>query len=190
MLLCGGNSSGKSTTFLKFFEGCLIRKIKGMDFYKRILFGRIVVYGAGSDSPQELQQHNTKTLCDLEWVIENVEKRIRLCEEDCKGEPYVLVIPWGMYENRARDQLNEECFLKPIEWLREEKRFEVLPIYLRKMNKHAQHRAKKDELARRVCVKEFESHGKEDCDKSKERGIYQEAGYEVKHHPTVNMDKK
>jgi hypothetical protein len=136
-----------------------------MNFYKRIFHGRIV-YGAGSDSPQELQQLKTNTLCDVEWVKRNLEKRIQLCDDDCKGESYILIIPWGMYENRNRTQLNEDCFLQPKEWLEKEKGFKVFPFYLRKTN--ATHKTQKDALARKISIKEIETTCKEDCDQSKE----------------------
>lgn len=166
VLLCGGNSSGKSTTFLSFFDGCLVSKIRCMNFYKRIFHGKIV-YGAGSDAPQELQQASTKTFCDVDWIKENVEKRIQLCDNDCKGASYILIIPWGMYENKSRTKLNEKCFLEPKRWLEEEKGFKVFPFYLRKKN--ATHKTQKNALAKKIgYLGEAETTGSKDCDKSKE----------------------
>lgn len=164
VLLCGGNSAGKTTTLKNFFAGCSVQKRGRMNFYTRILHKR-TFYGVGDDSPQENQQLNTKTLCDLDWVKGDIEKRIKLCEAEAKGQSYILIIPYGMYENFARTELNEECFLQPIDWLKKEMGFNVFPIYLRKMN--AFHLAQKDELARKVCLAEVETT-KDNFDKSKE----------------------
>ncbi|MBE3139572.1 MAG: hypothetical protein IMZ53_03210 [Thermoplasmata archaeon] len=164
VLLCGGNDAGKTTTLRKFFAGCPVQRRERMNFYTRKLGNRIV-YGVGDDSPQEFQQLKTKTLCDVDWVKENIKKRIRLCGVEAKGQSFILIIPYGMYENLDRTELNEDCFLQPIEWLKTEIGFKVFPIYLRKTN--ATHSAKKDELARKVCLKEIDTT-RDDFDKSEE----------------------
>ena len=164
VLLCGGDNAGKTTTLRKFFEGYLVYRRERMNFYTRILGDRIV-YGVGDDSPQEKQQLKTKTLCDVDCVKEDIKKRIRLCDVEAKGQSYILIIPYGMYENLDRKQLNEECFLQPICWLRTETGFNVFPFYLRKTN--ATHLAKKDEIARKVCLKEIDTT-RNDFDKSKD----------------------
>jgi hypothetical protein len=91
-------------------------------------------------------------------VKEEIEHRIRLCEVDAQGQNFVLMFPYGMYESSDRTRLNEDCFLLPIEWLKNEKGLNVFPIYLRKTN--ATHKAQKDTLARKVCLREIETHPK------------------------------
>ncbi len=164
VLLCGGDSSGKTTTWRNFFQSCITIGRRPLEFYKRVLQGK-TVYGVGADSIQELQQTRTKTLCDLACVKGEIEKRIQLCENDAKGQSFVLMFPYGMYESSDRSKLNEECFLEPVEWLRTEKGVNVFPVYLRKTN--ATHKAKKDDLARKICLREIET-SKKDFNKSKE----------------------
>jgi hypothetical protein len=164
VLLCGGNDAGKTTTLRNFFAGCPVQRRERMNFYTRVLCDRIV-YGVGDDSPQENQQLKTKTLCDMACVKEDIKKRIRLCDDEAKGQSYILIIPYGMYENLDRTKLNEECFLQPIDWLRKEMGFKVFPFYLRKTN--ATHSAKKDELARKIRLKEIDTTWN-DFDKSKD----------------------
>jgi hypothetical protein len=164
VLLCGGNDSGKTTTCRKFFDGCIANRRENMEFYVKQLRGKLI-YGVGADSPQENSQLRTKEFCDVDDVKRDIDKRIRICDAESREQSYILIMPYGMYEDDSRTRLNENCFLEPKRWLEEVRMFRVLPIYLRKTN--ATHWAQKDELARRICNREIETN-KENYDKSRE----------------------
>lgn len=158
VLLCGAGKSGKTTTLRGFFIGCRKYRINRATLYERTIDGK-TVYAVGFDSPQERNK-----FCRVELVKANIEKRITICEEVAKGHGYVLVIPFGLRENKERTQLNERCILEPIEWLRS-RRFRVSPIYLRKTN--TRRLAEKDALMARITQTIFLTTPS-DCDKSRE----------------------
>ena len=116
-------------------------------FYHKIVDG-MDIYAVSLSSPQEKEK-----FCVLGDVKDNLSFRTGNCDRVANGRPYVLVIPYGIYENEDRDRLNEDCFLKPIEWLQKEKGYKVYPWYLRKSRTTKQ--AQKDALARKVCMDEI-----------------------------------
>jgi hypothetical protein len=127
VLLCGANKSGKTTTLRRFFINCKERKVNRATLYERAIDGK-KVYAVGFDSPQEREK-----FCRVDLVKANIEKRITICEEAARGQNYVLVIPFGLRENKERTQLNKRCILEPIEWLKG-RGFRVFSIYLKKAN--------------------------------------------------------
>ena len=126
--------------------------------YERAIEGK-KVYAVRFDSPQERE-----TFCRVDLVKANIEKRITICEEATKGQNYVLIIPFGLRENKERTQLNERCVLEPIEWLKG-RGFRVFSIYLKKTN--TRRLEQKNAVMAKITQTIFltTSH---DCDKSKE----------------------
>lgn len=158
VLLCGGNNSGKTTTLKQFFAGGKKQKVEQTTLYERVIDGKRV-YAVGLSSPQELEK-----FCHVDDVKADIEKRIQECEKASQNQDYTLIIPFGIYENKDRTKLNEECLLKPIEWLKT-RGFKVFPIYLRKEN--TTHLLQKDSLMKRITSTIIKSQ-KHDYDKSRE----------------------
>lgn len=82
-------------------------------------------YAVSLNSPQELRD-----FCDVEGVKDSIGKRIKKCKQASKGQQYTLIIPFGLY-GATKGKLNEDCILKPIEWLRSQG-FRIFIIYLKK----------------------------------------------------------
>lgn len=161
VILCGGNNSGKTTTLKHFFANGKTRKFGRIVLYERVLNGK-TIYAFGLSSPQELLKK--KDFCNVDKVKARIRKRTSICDEVSAGQDYTLIIPFGIYENEDRTELNEECVLKPIEWLKF-KGFKVFPIYLRKEN--TTHLLQKDSLMKRITSTIITTQ-KHDYDKSEE----------------------
>jgi GTPase SAR1 family protein len=158
VIICGGNSCGKTTTIRKFFQGRVSLTVSGKEFFERTFDGKRI-YAIDSGSPQERNR-----FCRVERVNKNIQDRIDECNEKADRQSYILIIPFTMsVSNADRTKLNEDCILKPIEELK--KAFNVFVIYLKKTN--AQNRAEKDALMKRIATAEIETT-KQDCDKSAE----------------------
>jgi ABC-type cobalamin/Fe3+-siderophores transport system ATPase subunit len=160
VILCGGNSCGKTTTLKGFF------KVKGAQspesYIERKLDGkRICAVSFGSPQEQE-------PFCKVELVNGNIKNRILECENNTDGEPYILIIPFTMsVSNADRTKLNKDCIVEPIDELK--KKLKVFVIYLRKAN--AQNLSKKDALMEQIALKTIETT-KDDYDKSAELEKY------------------
>lgn len=127
VILCGVGEVGKTKTLKAFFGVSHIPKLNPMQLLERMLNGKRV-FGVSLSSPQELRK-----FCDVEGVKDSIKKRIRKCENASKGQDYILVIPFGIYEDKEKKgELNEDCILKPIDWLRSQG-FRIFVIYLRKV---------------------------------------------------------
>lgn len=125
-ILCGVDEAGKTKTLKEFFGVSHIPRLQPMQLLERMVNGKRV-FGVSLSSPQELRD-----FCHVEGVKESIEKRIRKCENASQGQDYVLLIPFGIYEDKERKgELNENCILKPIEWLQNQG-FRIYVIYLRK----------------------------------------------------------
>ena len=129
VILCGVGQAGKSKTLKEFFNVSHIKRLGYMQSLERTINGK-KVYAVSLNSPQELRK-----FCDVEGVKDSIQKRIKKCEDASKGQDYVLIIPFGIY-GAVRGELNEDCILKPIEWLRG-RGFRVFLIYLRKKTARA-----------------------------------------------------
>ncbi|UCC33638.1 MAG: hypothetical protein JSW53_01130 [Candidatus Bathyarchaeota archaeon] len=125
VILCGVNESGKSKTLKKFFGVSHLPRLRPMQLLERTLNG-MKVYAVSLNSPQEL-----RNFCDEEGVIDSIRKRITKCRQSSKGQQYTLTIPFGVY-GAVKGKLNEDCILKPIEWLLDHARARVHVIYLQK----------------------------------------------------------
>lgn len=125
VILCGVDEAGKTKTLKEFFNVSHVSRLNPMQLLERVLNGKRV-FGVSLSSPQELRD-----FCDVEGVKGSVKKRIEKCEKASKGQDYILLIPFGIYMNKEKTELNENCILKPIEWLRDQG-FKIHIIYLRK----------------------------------------------------------
>lgn len=125
VILCGVNEAGKTKTLKEFFNVSHIPRLNPMQLLERMLNGK-KVFGVSLSSPQELRD-----FCDVEGVKDSIKKRIQKCEKASKGQDYILLIPFGIYMNKEKTELNEDCILKPIEWLRNQG-FRVHIVYQRK----------------------------------------------------------
>lgn len=123
IILCGVGQTGKSKTLKKFFGVSQIR-LRPMQLLERLLDGKRV-YAVSLNSPQE-----QRDFCDVEGVEDSIRKRIKKCEQVSEGQQYTLIVPFGLY-GATKGKLNEDCILKPIEWLRSQG-FRVYVTYLRK----------------------------------------------------------
>jgi ABC-type cobalamin/Fe3+-siderophores transport system ATPase subunit len=160
VILCGGNSCGKTTTLKGFFKVKSAHSPKS--YVERKLDGKRVC-AVSFGSPQEQEP-----FCKVELVNGNIRNRISECKQNTNGEPYILVIPFTMSVSKAdRTKLNKDCILKPIKEL--QKMFKVFVIYLRKTNTRSL--AKKDALMEQVALKTIETT-KDDYDKSAELEKY------------------
>ena len=157
VILCGGNNSGKTSTLRGFF-GIDNADASPSSYVERKLDSKIVC-AASFSSPQE-----RSAFCNVKQVQDDIDERLKVCDEESKGKPYILLIPFTMSTSDAdRKKLNVNCIVKPIEEL--EKKFKVYVIYLRKTN--ARNLAEKDALMKPIAVAEIETT-KTDYDKSKE----------------------
>lgn len=129
VVLCGVGQAGKSKTLKKFFGVSHIKRLGYMQLLERTINGK-KVYAVSLNSPQELRD-----FCDVEGVKDSIKKRIKKCESVSRGQDYVLLIPFGIY-GAINGKLNEDCILKPVEWLRSQG-FRVFLIYLRKKTAQA-----------------------------------------------------
>ena len=160
VLVCGSDSSGKTTTIDKFFGSKYETCINHLRFYHRVI-DSVNIYALSTCSPQE----RAKDFCNVEKVKADIGFRIQECDKKANGKPYVLILSYGIYEDTKREKLNDACFLEPYEWLRIEKDFKVFPWYLQKLN--ATKSTQKDALARKICLDEKPTT-REDYNKSKE----------------------
>jgi len=161
VILCGGDSSGKTAT-LKGFFGVNKRNRSPSSFIDRKLDGKRIC-AVSFDSPQEHED-----FCKVNDVQKNINGRIRECNEETKGDPYILIVPFTMSTSEAdRKKLNKNCILKPIEELK--KSFIVFVIYLKKKN--AKLLAEKDALMKGITSVVIETT-KDDYDKSTELEKY------------------
>ncbi len=164
VIVCGANSSGKSTT-LKAFFGIA----EAPEYNKRTINGKTVCavsFGVTFGSPQE-QSH----FCNFKEVQDNINDRLSICDKRA-SKPYFCLIPFTMSGSPKRKKtVNRDCILKPIEEL--SKSYNVFVIYLKKTNTH--HLDDKDALIEEltsiknvVVVRPFILSTPEDYDKSKD----------------------
>lgn len=159
VILCGSNNSGKTTTLRGFF------KIKDTDgspssYIHRKINGKILC-AVSFSSPQERSM-----FCNVKQVQDDINERIQVCDDESKGKPYILLIPFTMSGSRTKKKkLNEECIIKPIEELK--RKFKVYVIYLRKTN--ARNPIEKDALMKKINAEpEPVETTRTDYDKSEE----------------------
>lgn len=157
VILCGGNSCGKTTTMRSFF------KIKdgtpSPDSYVERKFEGKIICAVSFGSPQE-----QSPFCNVDRVQENIQRRIDECNEKATSKPYILIIPFTMSGSRTqKKKINKECILNPISELA--RNFKVYIIYLRKMNAH--HLTEKDDLMKDRAIDTIMTT-KDDYDKSNE----------------------
>ena len=157
VILCGADSSGKTTTLRGFFG---VTKGKSPSHFKgRKIDGRIVC-AVSFCSPQEQED-----FCVVKDVQRNIQKRIEECVKETNGKSYILIIPFTMsVSEKDRTRLNEDCIRKPIEELK--KSFKVFIIYLRKET--AQKLREKDALMDCIIFDKKIETTKKDYDKSTE----------------------
>ena len=89
MLLCGADSSGKTSTLRRFFR--FKGDLRSNPLLERTLNGK-KVYAFNLGSPQEL----AKVFCALDKVKPRIEKRIQKCEQASLNQDYVLIIPFTL----------------------------------------------------------------------------------------------
>ena len=124
VILCGVGEAGKTKTLKEFFGVSHVRRLRRDQLLERVLNGK-KIYAVRLSSPQEQED-----FCEIDDVKDNIKRRIQKCEQASKGQQYALIIPFGLY-GATKGKLNEDCILKPIEWLRSQG-FRVYVIYLRK----------------------------------------------------------
>jgi hypothetical protein len=158
VILCGGNSCGKTTTLRGFF-GIKNGDLSPEYFVEKKLDGKTVC-AVSFGSPQE----QARGFCKVDKVQENINRRISECDEKATSKPYILIIPFTMSGSRSeKKKINKDCILKPIEVLK--KSFKVFIIYLRKTNAH--NLTEKDALMKDIAMDTIET-AKKDYDKSRE----------------------
>jgi GTPase SAR1 family protein len=126
VVLCGGNSCGKTTTIRKFFKEKSSFTESGKEFFEMTIEGKRV-YAVGSGSPQERND-----FCKVQRVNADIQARIDECNMRAAGQSFILIIPFTMSVSEVDRKLNEDCILEPIKELR--KTFNVFLIYLQKAN--------------------------------------------------------
>jgi ADP-heptose:LPS heptosyltransferase len=157
VILCGGNSCGKTTTLKGFFG--ISKNAQSPEYHVERKINGKTVCAVSFGSPQEQSK-----FCNVKQVQENIDNRTQTCDKESKVKPYILLIPFTMSGSRKeRKKLNEDCIIKPIEKLKE--KFKVFVVYLRKTN--ARNLAEKDALMKKIAIAEFETT-KNDYDKSRE----------------------
>lgn len=150
VLLIGIRDSGKTGTLLEFFG---VKKRRGSYGYMdRIINGKIVcAYGLGS--PQELREY-----CKYKLVIENIKDRLERAETEVKKKhgkhDFTFVIPFGLYMRDGK--INENCILKPIEWLKKDG-YVVSSIYLRRQLSISSRTQDFDDFMKEVTTKRIDS---------------------------------
>jgi hypothetical protein len=51
----------------------------------------------------------------VDEVKKRLEERTKICEQQSQGQDYVLIIPFGIYHRkRKNDELNVKCIIDPI----------------------------------------------------------------------------
>jgi ABC-type cobalamin/Fe3+-siderophores transport system ATPase subunit len=157
VILCGGDSCGKTTTLKGFFG--VNKEDKSPHFYVQRKLEDKIVCAVKFASPQEKEK-----FCNVENVNKNIENRITECETKTEGKQYILLIPFTMSgKKKERKKINTDCIIEPIEKLKG--KFRVFVIYLRKTNAH--NLAEKDALMAKVATKRIETT-KNDFDSSAE----------------------
>lgn len=133
LILCGVERSGKTNTLKEFFN------FKGKRWSRNHLCKKTVdskvVYAVGANSPQELFEHGEKFVELIEARIKN--EILSRCEKDSTGKNYVLILPFTIHKLKNGKVSEPSSIREPITWLKERK-FEVLPIYLRKEINHVE----------------------------------------------------
>ena len=124
VILCGVGEAGKTKTLKELFGVSNIRRLRRMKLLEKVLDGK-KVYAVSLSSAQEQEE-----FCQVDKVKANIERRILKCEQASQIQQYMLIIPFAVY--RRKGKLNEDCILKPIDWLRN-RGFKVHPIYLKRM---------------------------------------------------------
>lgn len=140
VLLCGVARSGKTKTLKRFFN--VSGRLKPYQRLERVVDDK-KVYAFSLCAPQEL----VKEFCYVNEVIDKIEKRIQKFEEASHSQDCVLIIPFGIYARKGKAEINEQCILKPIDWLRA-KGYRVFPVYLRK--ERTRYLSLKDALMNRI----------------------------------------
>ena len=163
VIICGGNSCGKTTTLKRFFR--IDYQARSPNYYVERILDSKIICAKSFCSPQEQSK-----FCNVKQVKENIKERTQACDLESKGEPYILLIPFTMNIDSAnRKRINENCIIRPIEELRKE--FKVYIMYLRKTN--AQNLAEKDELMKQINAFFITPETTEkDCDRSKQLETY------------------
>lgn len=155
VILCGAVDSGKTKTLKGFFK---VKSAHSPQSYIERKFDGRIVCAVGFGSPQEQQD-----FCKVELVNENIQKRIVECENNAKGEAYILLLPFTLRGSTKEGKtINKNCILKPIEKLKE--KFKVFVVYLRKTDGY---NAERDALMQDVASIMIETAWN-DCDKSAE----------------------
>lgn len=128
ILICGGRNYGKTTTIRDLFQIGKFEKF----IPKFIIIGNKKICTSGGDrSPQEMIK-----FCNYQKLIEDeLVKRLEICKKF--GDDAIIIIPFSIIKNTKeprRGEINEDCMIKPIEWLKEKQEYEVYKIYLKRPN--------------------------------------------------------
>lgn len=143
IILCGVAGSGKTKTLKSFFGLDPDERLRRYGLLEKTLDGE-KIYAFSLSSPQEQED-----FCEVEDVKTNIEERIRKCEQASQGNDYTLIIPFTISRKRETGEYNEDCIIKPINWLTN-RRFRVYTIYLKKMRPV-------DIIMKRITSREIES---------------------------------
>ena len=108
VLLCGTNKAGKTRTLKTFFKVSHVKRLKPMQLLTRIIAGK-KVYGVSLSSPKNSE------FCQVDEVKKRLEERTKICEQQSQGQNYILIIPFGIYHRKCKnDELNVKCIIEPI----------------------------------------------------------------------------
>ena len=150
VLLCGTSKSGKTKTLKALFKVSHVRRLLPNQLLEGTI-NKTKILAVSLGSPQEIEK-----FCNIAKVEENISRRIQKCEHAYPDENYALIIPYGVYQKSRTDrELNEKCFLEPVEWLKT-LGFKIIAVYIRKRT--ARLLGSKDSLIRKISKFEINSN--------------------------------
>lgn len=129
ILICGGRDYGKTSTLKSLFG------LKSNEKVPSLKIGNVTICISGSESGSLDSDQEHTAFCHFDSVIQKTSKRLKRCIEKY-GESAIIVIPFSIIK-RTREprkgELNEDCIIKPIEWLKQQG-YEIYKIYLRRID--------------------------------------------------------
>ena len=123
IILIGRGNSGKTKTLHEFFGV----KAWAKGYHEKSINEKIVC-AVGFRSSQESEWI---PFCNYDLVIENIIERLEKAKKEVKNkydkDDFVFVIPFTL--KREDGRINDDCIIKPIEYLTDKGHI-VVPIYL------------------------------------------------------------